>query len=216
MAKKIKRICKKSDTKNIPKQSKLINEKQRKTKNKGKKKSLCGLAIVAKPNNKDFNNDISFENVNKSNKYSNSKEQSQIKIEYNKIRENSLNINIIKYRNHIIIFKFLLLIDLFIQILPACIFDMMNLNLSKITLNIKGIGYKSIFFHNTTFFAINYYPDEVYINGDKQSEVNFSYNFNQTNNFVELIWNSDINNCKYMFYGCSDITEIDLSNFNSS
>ena len=93
-----------------------------------------------------------------------------------------------------------------------------NLNSSRISLKIMGIGLKNIFcsYNNDQGFKSDYYPNAVYINQDKQNEVNYSYYFNMTENFVELIWNNTINNCKCMFCGCTNISEIDLTNFNSS
>ena len=56
----------------------------------------------------------------------------------------------------------------------------------------------------------------IYINGIKQSTIKYSYNLNETDNFIELIWNNRIGSCGHMFEGCNDITEIDLSNFDTS
>ena len=91
----------------------------------------------------------------------------------------------------------------------------MEFHSSKITLKIEGNGTKNVFSSSEYYKAI-YYPDEVYINGNKENMVNPRYYLNQSNNIVELIWNRNINNCGDMFYYCYDITEIDLSNFNSS
>ena len=38
----------------------------------------------------------------------------------------------------------------------------------------------------------------------------------ETDNYIELIWFDLINSSAFMFYKCSNITEIDLSNFNTS
>ena len=65
-------------------------------------------------------------------------------------------------------------------------------------------------------FVRAYYPNMIYINGIKQPIINYSYYLNETDNFVDLIWNNSINDCRHMFNGCKDITEIDLSNFNTS
>ncbi len=56
----------------------------------------------------------------------------------------------------------------------------------------------------------------IYINGIKQSTITCIYNLNETYNLVKLIWNNSINNCDCMFNECMDITEIDLSNFDTS
>ena len=85
----------------------------------------------------------------------------------------------------------------------------------NITLKNKGTGTKYIFSSNSKF-PNESYPDEVYINGDKQNNVSYSYNFNQIDNNVGLVWYNLISNCDNMFRGCSSITEIDFSNFNTS
>ena len=60
------------------------------------------------------------------------------------------------------------------------------------------------------------YLDEVYINGDKASNIDYTYTFTQTNNFVELIWKDNLDNCKNMFRGCINITEINFTYFDTS
>ena len=88
---------------------------------------------------------------------------------------------------------------------------------SKITLKIKGEGENTILGNETDeyFEDINFLK-EVYINGIKQNTLEYKYIFNQTENFVELIFDEKISNCKYMFYQCNNITEINLSNFDTS
>ena len=80
----------------------------------------------------------------------------------------------------------------------------------NITLKIKGKGFQNVFSNYTSYF-----PDEVYINGIIQNQVNYSYYFNQTESEVELIWNNSLNNCHYMFYECSNIKEITFCNFDT-
>ena len=88
---------------------------------------------------------------------------------------------------------------------------------SNITLKIKGIGKHSIFKLNKGkyLFNSNHFPDEEYING-KRINISHEYYFNKAENDVLLIWNNKIDNCGRMFYGCVNITEIDLSHFDSS
>ena len=93
--------------------------------------------------------------------------------------------------------------------------DLIQSQFSKITLKINGIGTKNILTSNNNFNS-SYYPNIVYINGVPQDTIKYSYYFNQTDNIVVLIWNNTINYYKYMFNGCSYITEIDLSSFDSS
>ena len=94
-----------------------------------------------------------------------------------------------------------------------------NNKYSNITLKIKGNGYNNIFTNGTmcspTFNSQNY-PNEIYINGKKQNNINYYYYFNDTDNYIELIWNNNINNCGCMFYDCINITEINLSHFDTS
>ena len=113
--------------------------------------------------------------------------------------------------------KILLLMSL-IQILPSYKLCFMNLYYSKITLKIKGIGIKNIFGYEEPdkIFNHRYLPNKVYINGVLQDGVNYSYNFNLTDNKVELEWNNNINSTRNMFRRCYDITEFDFSEFNTS
>ena len=101
---------------------------------------------------------------------------------------------------YIIIIKLIIIINLFQMTI-----------LSIITLKIQGIGSNQLF--GDSFSS---YPKEIYINGYKQSDIKKEYNFNQTDNFVELIWDNIINDCSHIFDGCSKIIEINLSNFNTS
>ena len=126
------------------------------------------------------------------------------------------NDNTYQVKNGMIIIKFLIIINL-IQLLSSNIFFFNKLYFSKITLKVKGIGIKKIFGYDSIYyFGSSYYPNVVVINGYIQEKVNYSYFFNETDNLVELVWYEEISNCSYMFRQCYDITEIDLSNFNSS
>ena len=87
---------------------------------------------------------------------------------------------------------------------------------SYIILKIRGIGYSNIFFNNTKYFKDSDYPNEIYINNVTKNKITYKYYFSRNENFVKLIWNNEINNVKLMFAECSNITEIDLSNFKTS
>ena len=87
---------------------------------------------------------------------------------------------------------------------------------SEITLTINGTG--SIKFLSDKFFQL-YNPCQIYINNVLQTEIKNEYNFdyqNYTINFVKIIWDININTTKLMFSGCINITEIDLSKFETS
>ena len=119
------------------------------------------------------------------------------------------------FKNKRIIFELVLIINIIIQIFSKSKTLDGKLEFSKITLKIKGKGNQNILYKKETSFR-DELPNLVYINGNLQNKVSYSYNFNQTDNFVELIWNENIKNCDFMFFQCSNITEIDLTNFNTS
>ena len=84
---------------------------------------------------------------------------------------------------------------------------------SNITLKIHSSGFNNIL---SSKFNNIYYPDIIYINGNPIYTITYQYYFNETNNTINLIWNNSIDNCEYMFSECSNISEIDLSNFDTS
>ena len=86
---------------------------------------------------------------------------------------------------------------------------------ANITLKIKGYGFKNVFSSNNNF-PVNSYPNKIYINIKEKNSINPSYYLINETNYIKLLWNHRIKNCQAMFYGCSDIIEIDLSNFDSS
>ena len=82
-----------------------------------------------------------------------------------------------------------------------------------ITIQIYGIGIKN-------FFDSSYYkqqkPDEIYVNGSKQTNMDNKYNSTLKYN-VTFIWNNNLDDCcSKLFQYCSYINEIDLSGFNNS
>ena len=131
---------------------------------------------------------------------------------YNKNEKNK-----IKKRNNlscfieIFKFKFFILFDLYIKISLKRNLNLINFNFSNISLTIKGKGFKNLFYKD-----ISFYPDKIYIDGIIQNKINYTYNFTEEDNAVELIWNNNIKACAKMFYQCKDIKTINLSNFNSS
>ena len=100
-----------------------------------------------------------------------------------------------KIRNYIIIIA-TIIINMFRQI-NNNIFDLFYFQYSKITLKIQGIGNNYILGnYGTSRFQGIEYRKEVYINGNIQNTKGYSYNFNQSDNFVELIWDDNLDNCK--------------------
>ena len=148
----------------------------------------------------DFNKNgfIEIQKISKENL--NLKERKKIKNESNKIIENKIN----KRRNKIIgninkisncmiinIIKSVILFDIYNKKVKNNVFAPFNFPLSNIILKIKGIGYNYILCQKSysweNDFNSIYYPNEVYINGNKQDIINNNYLFNETNNYVELI-----------------------------
>ena len=86
---------------------------------------------------------------------------------------------------------------------------------SSITLKINQTG--NIYVYYYCDFCLEYPPifDEIYINGEKQNEIKKNYDFDKLDNNVTLIFNETLNLTYCMFCGCSNITEVDLSNFDA-
>ena len=89
---------------------------------------------------------------------------------------------------------------------------------SYITYKIKETG-KNIAIYNCEGCSTSYpfpNPNEIYINGFSQSNKGKNFDLNETENEIKLVWKNNIDSTGCMFIGCSKITEIDLSNFDSS
>ena len=85
---------------------------------------------------------------------------------------------------------------------------------SFITLKINGPGNKKIIYSSACGQKYSM-PDELYINGAKNSKVVYNYKFKEKENEVKLIWNGIVSNCDCLFFGCKDIIEIDLSHLDT-
>ena len=85
--------------------------------------------------------------------------------------------------------------------------------LNQILLKIKAAGTISII--NSDY---NFKPSSYYLNEDSNPKTftNSSIELINIENEVKLIFSNFINTCNSMFKGCSQIIEIDLSNFDSS
>ena len=83
-------------------------------------------------------------------------------------------------------------------------------SISNITLKIEKNGINKIYNPNIIK------PDEIYINGKNHTESIYEYNFTEKNNDIILVYYEDINSTFELFKDCYNITEIDLSHFNSS
>ena len=151
---------------------------------------------------------VKDKNVSKQNFKSLDERNSTRKSE-NSTKHNSIGRKIESYKK--ILIKYILILYLVnaicanIRLVPAI------LHSSKINVKIKGIGNGCIYYKD---FVKK--PDEININGEKQVYIKNEYYLNQSENYVELIWDTPLTNCSQMFKECSKILEIDLSNFDSS
>ena len=134
-----------------------------------------------------------------------------------KKRKNNIKDNITITKNDINLITFII-INLFCKIKSYILYDFFPFQYSsKKILKVKGIGENYIFGNNGIykFNGFNFLK-YVYINGIKQDTKTYKYNFNQTDNVVELTWDDNINDCENMFWKCANITEINVTYFNTS
>ena len=124
-------------------------------------------------------------------------------------------INRIKLRNKIINYFILYnLIEVIVSIAKINYFS----NDNYITLKIKKGNNLPIYYNGNDVQcdSKSTNPNYVYINNVQQSEFKYKYDFVKDSNTVKLVWNNKIKTSTCMFYNCIDITEIDLSHFDTS
>ena len=156
-------------------------------------------------------NDI-FRNKNNPQKDLNCKEI--VVKEFNKKKQKKTSLNyLFKYSKRIkLVYIKTTIIDIIIKYLFFYVFaNASNVFNSYIILKMRGIGEFSIYSETYTNT-----PDVIIINNKTIEEKINKYNFKQFDNSVKLIWYSTITSCLSLFSGCSNIYEIDLSNFNTS
>ena len=148
------------------------------------------------------------------NKFKAYRDSNELVTNKNKLILNELAINIKQFHIRIIsaFIELLTIINLFYKIKNIQNRHFINLKSSNITLKIKESGNKYIFGNS---FGQEYYPNYVYINGESKTVKN-NYKLTEENNFIELVWDNPISTCGYMFDCCLSVTEIDLSNFDTS
>ena len=189
-----------------------------KTKEYINKKSISSKEINSNNiNNNKFHDNKNLKQIAYGINKSNKKENNIKKISNKKINENiGNNIYIFKkFKLNIkIIFNHIILELLFIFcpiILSKNIFRNLS-DLNQITVVINGSGDQQIL--NETF---KYTPFLIEVNGEEKILTNkILYNLTSNENTILMKFNSNITDCSYMFYNLSNITSIDLSNFDSS
>ena len=133
------------------------------------------------------------------------------------------NFDITKNMNKLLLDKNKVIYLLLFKLIIMTLIIKSHAKKSYITLTLEGPGFQSIFFGNNIWDNCDQHPhftppDEIIINKVKQLDITYQYYFNETLNYVELIWNEDtqITSSSCLFYTCESITEIDLSNYDSS
>ena len=82
----------------------------------------------------------------------------------------------------------------------------------SIILKTNVTGYVQII---SSYYNSDNFPDQVIIN-EKNYTPQTRYYLNDSESTIKLIWSGEINNIADLFRECSNITEIDLSNFDTS
>ena len=184
----------------------LVGNFEVKLKNKTREEKIKIIKGEASLIEGDLDKNCFFDSKNISRKDLNCKRKKGNIRRYNK---NNNKRNRINYKKNT--FLIIIIMLFFNLIIPNN--NMIEYKSSSITLKIQGSGFNNIL--SSSFQSI-YYPNITYINGNIISINNFTQYFNEINNSIKLVWNNSINNCYRMFHGCSNIIEIDLSNFDTS
>ena len=114
-----------------------------------------------------------------------------------------------KFKSNFILVLFIMFLSLINSILSIG---------NYIILTINQTGYNRIFYngHVDSFYPIvSIRPQSMYINNN-QKDLSDIYNFEVRNNAIKLIFDSPLSNISCLFYQCSNITKIYLSNFDTS
>ena len=106
----------------------------------------------------------------------------------------------------------------FYNILEVYLQTRFNSYLSIITIKINQSGRHNILYGGNSCDRNELYdrPDEIIINNAKQYLIETYYDFEGTNNIIQLKWNEPRENWGCLFQYCEDINEIDFSQFDFS
>ena len=113
-------------------------------------------------------------------------------------RKNKFFVKAPKFTCLIKIIKIIIYMNLLVHILTCNNINIFKMNFSSITLQIKGPGLKKFLYQD-----FNPKPQDIKINNIEQNIdniANYSYDFNEINNTVTLIWNDTLYNCRNMFH----------------
>ena len=131
--------------------------------------------------------------------------------------ERNLSIKLNKHHKYKKLFSYFFLYVLIFCSVFKCKGSMLNSKYSYIELIIEGGGENNILYEKGQPSCPNVtLPNEIYINGINQTNIDYKYNFTESENRVKLVWYNNLGNLACMFHKCSKIKKIDFSNFNSS
>ena len=150
-----------------------------------KKYKIIKKAAKRKNNLKKFNESMNYWNSKRRLEIQKKKD---IEFGTNKEEESVKYKNKKNFKNIFAIIKIIIIIRIVPLLLNNELFPFES-NFSKITLKIKDKGFKNILgYQNQSLnFDKAYFPNEVYINGELQNIVNYSYNFQILLNLIFLI-----------------------------
>ena len=112
--------------------------------------------------------------------------------------------------NHLMIIIFLFIHN----ILKGYSKDNIIVGSSIITIKINQTGIQNIFNGENECWRDKFDPpDKVIINNIEQNDILAQYDLQQTNNTIQLVWNDARENWGCLFKDCSNINEIDFSQF---
>ena len=189
------------------------------------KKPINSLGIIKKISLKDKNNEKDIENRNYQDEINENKKFAKNFNQKKEIDNKKKNLNnfinyhyfckgsqIIKYYLIYILLYHLYLI--YSQI--NCSFKSIKFYSYEITLKVNGTGIKNIL-SDSSFYTYPC-PTYLYLNGDLIQDNTDCRNINITelDSIIKLIWNNNISTTNGMFYNCTEITEIDMTNFDTS
>jgi len=140
-----------------------------------------------------------------------------MKKDYEKFFKNNHNMKFI-FKNKIHIYNFLLFL-IYILFPSACLSQKLDLRqlstISEIKMTIKGAGHQNIL--SPDFQYEESKIERIIINNVSQTDKSkIKYDLDNQINNITIVWNSKLENITQMFGGLSNITYIDVSNFDSS
>ena len=158
---------------------------------KGKERKIAFINKDTLNINMDYLKTYFFDNRNEAKNLINPEGRKKKKNLFNEKRKNqmekSLIGNRIQFKKYTKFIGLIIIINLF-QILSSNKVFLNEMKFSNITIKIRGKGTKKILSTYPEYFNSNYFPNEIYINGNKKTPVGNSYYLDQEDNTIKLVW----------------------------